>query len=542
MRGDLPFAKTWSWDLGGTYSAVDQDSSVEGYLFLPKLSPAFGPNFVDTDGVVKCGQPGAVIPNCTPINPFNLESPDSVAALGEVAAGYNQNYSYIQQNLGLHFTGDVFDLPAGAVKAAVGYEFMDQDGSFDTDFNTQAQPPTYNVCQLSNETCSGDSSGSYDVNSIYGELFIPVLKDLPGAQAVNLTAGVRYSDYSTFGDSTDATFKIEWRPVSDLLVRGSFADVFRVPTIYDLYAAPASNASQFNDPCVGLTQAQLDANPNYALACENVTPGAGFKQDNSQVDGLLLSSPELVPETGEVLTYGFVYDPSWLNGLSINVDFWDYSLEDVIIQLDVNTIADQCVATGDAELCGLISRFDDGQIFQIRQPARNFGSVDTSGIDIGVKYVMRDTSVGDFRFAVDATYIDKYDVVVLPGTDTIEVGGTFDRQFGNYAEWRGVASVGWALEPFTALVSARYIHSLDLTDPDGQPFVQPSLPIDSVTYLDLSVGYEFWEGFMARFSADNVTNEEPPLLYQNNVLNSNTDVSTYDVIGTYYRLSLSYKF
>jgi iron complex outermembrane recepter protein len=168
--------------------------------------------------------------------------------------------------------------------------------------------------------------------------------------------------------------------------------------------------------------------------------------------------------------------------------------------------------------------------------------VDTSGIDIGVKYVMRGTSVGDFRFAVDATYIDKYDVVVIQGADTIEVGGTFDRQFGNYAEWRGVASVGWALEPFTALVSARYIHSLDLTDPDGQPGVQPSLPIDSITYLDLSVGYEFWDGFQARLSADNITDEDPPLLFQNNVLNSNTDVSTYDLIGTYYRLSLSYKF
>jgi outer membrane receptor protein involved in Fe transport len=436
----------------------------------------------------------------------------------------------------------VIDLPAGAMKAAVGYEFMDQDGSFNTDFNTQALPPLYNVCQLSNETCSGDSRGSYDVNSFYGELFIPVLKDLPGAVALNLTAGARYSDYSAFGDSTDATFKIEWRPVSDLLVRGSFADVFRVPTIYDLYAAPASNAAQFNDPCVGLTQAQLDANPNYALACENVIPNTAFAQDNSQVDALLLSSPELVPETGEVLTYGFVYDPSWLSGLSLNVDFWDYSLEDVIIQLDVNTIADQCVATGDATLCGLISRFDDGQIFQIRQPAANFATVDTSGIDIGVKYVMRGTSVGDFRFAIDATYIDKYDVVVIQGADTLEVAGTYDRQFGNYAEWRGVASVGWAMEPFTALLSARYIHSIELLDPDGAPGIQPPLDIDAVTYLDLSVGYEFWDGFQARLSVDNITDEEPPLLYQNNVLNSNTDVSTYDLIGTYYRLSLSYKF
>ena len=477
-----------------------------------------------------------------PVNPFNLESAQSVEALDRIAAGYNTNYSFIQQIVGLNLTGDVMDLPAGAMKAALGYEYTNQDGSFDTDFNTEAQPPLYNQCQLSNETCSGDSGGSYFVNSFYGELFIPVLKDLPGAHALNVSAGVRYSDYSQFDTSTDTTFKIEWRPIADLLVRGSFAEVFRVPTIYDLYQAPASSASQFNDPCVGLTQAQVDANPNFAILCQNVVRDGSFEQPNSQIDGLLLGNEELVPETGEVLTYGIVYDPSWLSGLSINVDFWDYSLEDVITQIDVNTIADQCLATGEDQFCSLISRFPDGSIFQIRQPTANFGKLDTSGIDFGVKYTWRGTAVGDFRFAVDATYIDKFDSVVFPGTAPIEVAGTYDRQYGNYAQWRGVASVGWAFEPVTALLSARYIDSLTLLDPDGAPGIQPSLNVPSVTYLDLSVGYQVWENLNARITVDNITDENPPILYQNNVLNSNTDVSTYDLIGTYYRLSLTYKF
>ena len=62
--------------------------------------------------------------------------------------------------------------------------------------------------------------------------------------------------------------------------------------------------------------------------------------------------------------------------------------------------------------------------------------------------------------------IDKYDSLVIEGTDVLEVAGTYDRQYGNYAKWRGTASIGWALEPFTALLSARYIHSLELIDPD----------------------------------------------------------------------------
>ncbi len=541
VRGDLGLGN-WTWDVGGTYSSVDQDSAIEGYLFKPLLAPAFGPNFRDTDGVVKCGSPGNVIAGCVPVNPFNLETPESIEALGRIGAGYNTNYSFTQTIAQANFNGDLFELPAGPLQGAFGLEYMEQTGNFNTDFNTEAQPPLYNVCQLSNETCSGDSKGDYDVKSVYVELFAPILKDAMLAQALNFTAGVRYSDYSQFDTSTDMTFKVEWRPIADLLIRGSYAEVFRVPTIYDLYQAPASSASQFNDPCVGLTAANVAANPNLALACQNVLQNGTFEQPNSQIDGLLLGNEELVPETGEVLTYGIVYDPSWLPGFSVNVDVWDYSLENVITQIDVNTIADQCVDNGDPQFCGLISRFSDGTIFQIRQPTSNFGKLDTSGIDMGMKYLWRDTAVGDFRFAIDATYIDAYDSVVFPGTAPIEVAGTYNRQYGNYASWRGVASVGWAYEPVTALLSARYIDGLELLDPDGAPGIQPALEVESKTYLDLSVGYTFMKNTKVQLSVDNLTNETPPLLYQNNVLNSNTDVSTYDLVGTYYRVSLSHKF
>jgi len=200
------------------------------------------------------------------------------------------------------------------------------------------------------------------------------------------------------------------------------------------------------------------------------------------------------------------------------------------------------VASGDPQFCGLISRFPDGSIFQIQLPTSNFGTLKTSGIDAGLKYTLRDTPVGDFRFSIDATYIDKYDSVVFPGTAPIHVAGTYDRQYGNYSRVRGVAGIGWALEPFNALVSARYVDSLKLRDPDGAPGTQPALQVPSKTYLDLSLGVTLGENLKAQLSVDNVTDEAPPLLYQNNVLNSNTDVSTYDLIGTFYRASLSYKF
>jgi outer membrane receptor protein involved in Fe transport len=541
LRGNV-LDTGWDWDLSGTYSSQDQDSSIQGYLFLPLLKPAFGENFVDVNGTIRCGTPAAPIQGCVPVNPFNLESEQSVDALARIAAGYNSSYKYDQQVFSLSFAGDLVDMPAGPLQAAIGVDYSQKEGIFDTDFNTEANPPTFKECQLSNETCSGDSKGDYDVKEIYGELFVPVLKDMPGAYALNFTVGARYSDYSEFGDDSNFAFKLEYRPIADLLVRGSFTEVFRVPTIYDLYQAPASSASQLNDPCVGIVAADVAANPNLALACENVPLDGTFEQLNSQIDGLLLGDPDLKPETGDVLTYGLVYDPSWAPGLSMNVDFWDYSLENVITQLDVNTIADQCVATGSDDFCSLISRFNDGSVFQLRQPTTNFGKLDTSGVDVGMRYLWRNTPVGDFRFSVDATYTDKFDSVVVPGTPTIEAAGTYNRQYGNYAKWRGIAAVGWNYDAFNGLLSARYIDGITLDDPDGAPGIQPSIDLDSVTYLDLAFGYKFNDSLRFQVSVDNLTDEEPPLLYQNNVLNSNTDVSTYDLIGTYYRASLSYKF
>ena len=162
LRGKLGLGN-WEWDVSGSYSSMDQDSEIDGYLFKPLLQPAFGPNFIDANGVVQCGTPTAPIAGCVPVNPFNLESAQSIEALDRIAAGYNTNYSFTQKIAQANFNGDIFPLPAGPVQMAVGFEYGEQAANFNTDFNTEAQPPLFNVCQLSNETCSGDSKGDYSV-------------------------------------------------------------------------------------------------------------------------------------------------------------------------------------------------------------------------------------------------------------------------------------------------------------------------------------------------------------------------------------------
>ena len=543
----------WDWDLSGGYSRVHQTNGTDGYLLQSRLQDAFGPSFLDpVSGEVVCGTPGNIISGCTPVNPFDINNPDQVEELGTIAASYNQRTKASIKSFALGFTGEAFDMPAGPFQLATGASYEEYDFDFDTDSITETLPPDNLNCGLAQETCSSDSAGGYDVTSVYVEALVPLLKDLPGAQALNLILGARYSDYNLFGDDTNTSVKLEWRPVGDLLIRGSWSEAFRVPQIGDLFGGKFANAPTFNDPCVGLTSAALAANPNLAAACENVAPDTAFAQPNSQVTGRYGGNNTLVPETGDVLTAGFVYQPSFFDGFSMTFDWWNYELDDVITSLDVNSTAEICVNTGPSALvtslpgspsfCSLINRNPDGTIFFIDQPTLNFGKLETSGYDLGFKYLLRDTVAGTFEFGIDATYIDKYDSTPCDVCATTEVAGTFDRQFGNYADVRALATLGWSYDAFSALVSSRYVDGVVIHDADGLPGIQGDLSIPSVTYVDLGFGYTWNEKLTMRIGADNVTDKQPPLLYQNNVINANTDVSTYDTVGRFYRASFTYKF
>lgn len=541
FRGENVFGSNWNYDVYGAYGRIDQDVGTDGYLFKTALIDALGPSFIGPNGPT-CGTPAAPINGCVPVNIFNLSDPSQLEALGLLSASYNQNYKYTQKIGALNLDGELFELPAGPVQAAVGYEYREQSGKFNTDFLTQSSAPLFKDCLLQGETCSGDNSATFDVNEVYAEFFVPLLKDIPLVSSLGVTAGIRYSDYSTFGDTTNAVFKVEYRPIEDILVRGSFSEIFRAPTVLDLSRAPAADAATFNDPCVNLTEAAVTANPNLALACANVPRDGTFSQPNSQVDGLLTGNPDLQPETGEVYTFGVVYDPGWLEGLSVNVDYWQYEIEDVLTNIDVNTTAEQCVATGSPEFCGLINRFSDGTILQIVEPTFNLGKLETSGVDFGARYRFG-TSWGDFRLGLDGTYTDTYDSTVIEGGPVTEIAGTYDRQYGNYAKWRGTGSVGWRLGGFEGLLVGRYIHSLSLVDPDGAPGVQPDLELGSTTYVDVTLGYTL-EATNTKFriGVQNVADKLPPILFQNNVTNSNTDVATYDTTGRFFWVNITQKF
>src|SRR5690606_18114329 len=185
----------------------------------------------------------------------------------------------------------------------------EESASSSSDFLTII-PPGETVCLITQEACTfGDISGEFDVNEVYAEVLLPLLADAPFAERLSVSLGTRYSDYSNFGGTTNSKIGLEWKPFADLLVRATFADVFRAPTIGDRLAPRATSANTYSDPCNGYTgRPAADRR-----ACAGVSTAGQFQQSNSQVTSCQVANPNLQPEEGDVLTYGFVYSPGWFD-------------------------------------------------------------------------------------------------------------------------------------------------------------------------------------------------------------------------------------
>ena len=543
----------WNWDLSVSYSRLDQIQKQGGYYLKNKFANAVGPSFIDpTSGTPTCGTLAAPIGDCTPLNIFNIFAPGQQEVLTGLSASVVNQQTSRYKNVSLNFDGKVIDLPAGALQASVGANYAGLEGQFEADSIAVASPPLYLQCGVSNEACTGNTRGKYSSREVYLELFVPILKDLPGVKSLNIDVGVRHSKYSidSFGAATKAQFKLEYRPITDLLVRGTFSQVFRVPTINDVFQAPVNTSVTFNDPCVGLTAARLAANPNLNLACQFVVADGTFSQPNGQITGLNESNLNLKPESGNVKTFGLVYDPSFAPGLSLDVDYWKYEIKNLITLLDSNYSIQQCIATGNPTFCGLVKRIatgaQQGQILVFENPTFNLGTLKTDGVDFGVHYTMKNTRVGSFQFGVDVTRINSYLNTPAEGAQPQEIVGTYNRQFGNYARYRALGSVGWTYEGFDGLLTARYIHKIVVQNPsaagvdaNGDPY--PDLPVPSFTYLDMTLGYTFPTKTKVQAGVRNLTDKQAPVLYQNNVTNANTDVQTYDTLGRQWWVSFSQK-
>jgi iron complex outermembrane receptor protein len=543
----------WSYDASVQYNRLDQDRTVHGYFFANELQAAVGPSFYAGPGNTNptCGTPAAPIANCTPVNIFDLTDLGPAATQG-FTAYYSTNSVFISKAATADFNGPVFKLPAGDALLGVGVDYIGLTGQFMTSSITVAQPPLYLNCQISSEACGGDSFGKYNVKEGYAELYVPLLADLPLVHSLSVDAGVRYSDYSLFGNTTRGSFKVEYRPIKDLLVRGTYAQIFRAPTIADISNAPSSNAPTLNDICKGYTGHNTATYPFLTDACVGVPTTGTFSEPQNQITGVLLSNPNLSPETGYEDTFGFVFDPSFVSGLSVSADYWSYTVNNLITQLDPNYALQQCGTTGDAAFCSLAHRYQSGpnagQFIYFQQPTFNLGTLKTDGVDIGIHYTLKGTPIGSWQVLADETHLMSWTDIPSPGAAPEQIAGDYSKQFGNYAKDRATLSIGWDNWGAQAMFTARYISAVDIPLTNSNPTPPPAFlgwHLGGVAYFDLTAGYTIRAtGTQLRAGILNLADKTPPIAGINSfgAGSSVTDIFTYDTIGRRFYVGFTQKF
>lgn len=548
---------TWKWDFATNFGHISQLAQSYGYIDYKGLQGALGPSFLDpVTGVVTCGVPGAPIANCTPLNVFNIEDPQSIATLAAFEARPIYTTTYVQRSFEANASGELFNMPAGAAQLAFGAAWRNEYQRSEVDYIAIARAD--GTCLISQEACSSALAGGFSVGELYAELFLPLLKDVPFAQTLNLTLGSRFSNYSNFGNTVNSKVQLEWRPVTDLLFRGTVAEVFRAPAIGDLFAGPGGNAPTAQDPCIGYTN-----DPAHAGACgastgaTNIPVGgitsSGLSQIGGVVSGSVAAGYDLQPEQGKSFDWGLVYDPSWLPGFSASLDYWRLYLNDTITTIGAQTVLDACYSNNASPFCSFINRFPDGQINFVRQPTVNLGRLDAKGWDLALRYKLPDTAWGGWNLGFDGTYIAQWDndVDTTTDLDAIQhIAGTYNKDYGNYARVRARVFANWNMGDWSAGYRLRYVGPFKIGNEDlrqansadgGIPGVE--LPIDSYMIHSFNVGYAL-PSVNSRFElgVDNAFDKQPPFMYQNNVLNANTDVQTFDTVGRYFWARYTVKF
>ncbi|WP_269792101.1 TonB-dependent receptor [Stenotrophomonas sp. Iso1] len=530
VEGYFEFAgRTFDWDVGALWNRNESTKIGRGDMSLIAAEQALGASFINADGVAQCGSAAnpVALSDCRPWNPL---LPYGVAGPGSLADAATQAFLFPQfTNTGItkttsftaNLAGSIVTLPAGDLGFAMGVEHREEQGRYVPDAFAQSGQST----GLGSTT----TSGKYDLDEVYLELNIPVLSDMPFAKELSFNVASRYSDYSNFGDTINSKFGFVWRPMSELLVRGTYAQGFRAPTIDDLYGGINSSFEPYTDPCgLGSTNS---VNGNAACNAAGVPLGyTQLDQSMKPCTSYPCATPDqfisgananLKPETSTSKTVGLVWSPRWVQGLDISLDWYRYEISDMIISDSVDRILRDCYVLGNAARCAGITRASDGHISAMTYGLANLGQMETEGFDLGVKYRLPELAIGQFNIDWQTSYLSSYDEQGQNSAgDNITIG-----RVGEAGLFRVRSNVGvnWEYGDFGVNYTARYYSGMKESCITNRPCTEPDHMANgegdairktgSNTFHDLQVSWKApWDATVA-MGANNLFNHQGPIMF-----------------------------
>ncbi|RUO19350.1 TonB-dependent receptor [Aliidiomarina iranensis] len=283
---------------------------------------------------------------------YNIQTPsanpDSVLAAGVVTTSRISQFNIDEMYASAGF--DIFEIGGGMVQGFVGVETRDE--YYEDNYDSQSE------AGLVGGSAGNSAGGGRSVDAAYFEVLMPVTYDL------EVSLAGRFDDYSDYGSDFSPKVSFRWQPIPELLVRGSYGEGFRAPTLDILTQLTSFSADSVRDPA---TCAIL----------------SGDADAECQINAFYIANPDLSSEQSEQLAFGVAYQPlEWLN---FTVDYYDIEISNRIRQFSSQNLIDRERA-GDPVPDGLgVTRADDGRITRIDAGFGNEGTLSTSGVDFNVR-------------------------------------------------------------------------------------------------------------------------------------------------------------
>lgn len=446
----------WDWGLTYGYGEYDGYQVRRNGLNMANVKNALNAERTSA-GVVQCKDAAARADGCVALNLFGIGS-----ITPEMADYIRANVWYRPQNrqdtVEGHMTGELFQLPAGPVQAAFGFELRRDKTRTTTDELTQNG--------LTNFAYIPEYSGVVKVSEAFVEASAPILKDVPFAYRLEVDGALRVAHYNLQNVGTTLSYRggVQWAPVKSLRFRSAWSRAQRAPDTTELYSPPRDDFDSIVDICSGVTasttgQIAQNCRANAGVAAAIAANGS-FVSEVTSVNAPNGGNVDLKEETADTLTVGFVLQPSFLRGFDLSVDYYDIKVTDAISSLSNAQLMSECYGAAggtDNRFCNVITRDAEGQITRILNLEENLDDLRASGVDVALRYrfdLERWNVPGDFTFRANYSRRLKLETR-YSGID----GTTVADDLGEVgtSEHEGKASLAWRNRHWNLQWTANYI-------------------------------------------------------------------------------------
>lgn len=559
LRGDI--TDTWSYDGYWAYGKAQQSQTRGNWGSNSRVQQAL--RAVDPN---TCINPAN---GCVPLNLFGPEGSITGDMLGFINLSSLLSQTVEQEVGALSFAGDLGGLASpfasNPIAVALGAEYRKVSAGTQSDQASQVQGEV-----LGTGAPTPDRSGSFTLNEVFVEVLAPIVNGL------NFEGGYRYTDFSVSGGGSTSydSWKagLNWTAADGLLVRSMVQRATRAPNVNELFAPQVSGLSNLaTDPCQGNRINQAEANTPGTLSnlCRQTgvplniignlpSPAAG------QINVLSGGNPNLGPEEADTWTAGLVWQPSFVDGLTITLDYYQIEINDQISSPSTTDILDQCYSSAlnpnrtFNAACALVLRSPiGGDLNASDSPGvvtalGNTGRTRTDGIDLGATYGLSlPDAWGSLSFALNLTRVLNWDFRDNPASDSRDCLGFYSvacngaTGAGMINKLRFNQRTTWSVSDFDVSLNWRYVGGMSV-EPGSGTWLADFASIGRIHYFDLAGAWQLNDNVRLNLTINNLLDRNPPIVGDSigsTAANSgNTFPQFYDVLGRFYTLGVNVSF